>query len=113
MGPSTDAAASSYSSEGSEPPELYASITVDTTLPGVQELRMLLRAVVHYNSVCSLVTWTALEVLGTSEEAGTALFDLWFQNHAVRCQHGRVTQSIGARDLSILMRCTPVLAHVL
>ena len=54
-------------------------------------MMQLLRAVVHHNSVCSIIPYRALSILGTAEEAGAALHAWWFQNHTMHgtLAHGR------------------------
>jgi hypothetical protein len=82
-------------------------------MPGAREVQLLMRAMLHINSVCSLMPKRALQVLGTQEEVGGGLHDLWFANHAATSAHAHVTTPIGITDLRILQDCTPVVALVL
>lgn len=74
---------------------------------------MLLRAMLHYNSVCSILTHRALAVLGQAEDAGHLLYDMWFANHAARSVQDHVDVPMGARDYMELRQSAPLIAQVL
>lgn len=88
-------------------------VRCDTRGEGMHYLLQLLRAVVHHNSVCSLVPGQALVILGVGEDPGASLYDMWFHNHAARCQDQRVTSGIGSTEYRRLAQVTPILAAVL
>ena len=66
----------------------------------------------HYNSLCAILPYAALEVLGQAESVGGALYDLWFANHAATSVERHVTVPLGERDKVELRRSSPVLALV-
>jgi len=79
---------------------------------GCKPLQLLLRAVLHYNSVCSILPYAALQVLGQADTPGGGLYDLWFANHAARSVEEHVTIPLGERDRDELRRSAPVCALV-
>lgn len=86
---------------------------IDTTVPGAREIQLLLRACLHYNSVCALIPYQALELLETHQVPGGVLHELWYANHAVRCHEERVTVPMGATQLQTMKDVSPVIAAVL
>jgi hypothetical protein len=87
-------------------------VSLQRDVPGCEPLRLLLKSLLHYNSVCSILPHAALQVLGQEDTAGHALFDLWFANHAATSVERHVTVPLGERDKAELRSSAPVLALV-